>query len=190
MAGAPMTEPIEAAALLPCPFCGGEATIERKGSVRQSNIVACTECGCRLESGDVFNPASRWNSRRPAASGDLREWIARIVDPLAAELRTALDDAVNEPPELRRIAEAKWETRNAAALAKADTILASLPGRDEEAIRAEERERCAKAIPDNWCDSLLTGKGAAKIPMDCPGIERLLKGVAKRIRSLKTESGS
>lgn len=49
--------------LLPCPFCGGEAIVERKGSFRQSNIVTCTECGCRVESGDVFDATASWNRR-------------------------------------------------------------------------------------------------------------------------------
>jgi len=53
--------------LKPCPFCGGEATIERKGTARQSMIIACTNCGGRHESGDVvgLTPSSRyaWNNR-------------------------------------------------------------------------------------------------------------------------------
>jgi hypothetical protein len=51
------------AELLPCPFCGGGAVIEQKGTTRQSNIVACIECGCRLESGDVFDSTKSWNIR-------------------------------------------------------------------------------------------------------------------------------
>ena len=39
--------------LLPCPFCGGDAEIVRTGSMRQSMQVACVDCGCFLESGDV-----------------------------------------------------------------------------------------------------------------------------------------
>lgn len=53
--------------LLPCPFCGHEAEFEKLGSPRRSMIVACTNCGCRLESGDVFGLTSSsglaWNSR-------------------------------------------------------------------------------------------------------------------------------
>lgn len=57
-----------AVVLLPCPFCGGRAEIERVGSTRTSNIVACTDCGCRLESGDVFDPAASWNRRTQEAA--------------------------------------------------------------------------------------------------------------------------
>ncbi len=28
-----------------------------------------------------------------------------------------------------------------------------------------ERERCAKLVPTNWCDSLLTGTDAPKVPL-------------------------
>lgn len=53
--------------LKPCPFCGGEAEIERKGSIRASMIIACLDCGARVESGDVYGltkPESyKWNTR-------------------------------------------------------------------------------------------------------------------------------
>lgn len=51
--------------LKPCPFCGGEAVVERTGSGRQSTIYACTFCGCRLETGEIFNIGERWNQRHP-----------------------------------------------------------------------------------------------------------------------------
>lgn len=54
-----------------CPFCGGEAEIERKGTQRASMIICCVNCGCKVESGDVFgmtDPAYyTWNTR-PAQS--------------------------------------------------------------------------------------------------------------------------
>lgn len=55
--------------LLPCPFCGSEAEIERRGSARQSTIYRCTNCSCSLETGEVFNIGDRWNMREnPAPS--------------------------------------------------------------------------------------------------------------------------
>ncbi len=51
--------------LLPCPFCGGGAEFERMGTARQSCIVACQECGCRLETGEVSQCGQRWNTRSP-----------------------------------------------------------------------------------------------------------------------------
>jgi len=47
----------------PCPFCGGDAEIERFGNNRQSTIYACSECGCRLETNETFNFGNRWNER-------------------------------------------------------------------------------------------------------------------------------
>ncbi len=53
--------------LKPCPFCGDAAEIERKGTRRASMIIACTMCGCRMESGDVYGftkpEAWAWNMR-------------------------------------------------------------------------------------------------------------------------------
>jgi len=49
--------------LKPCPFCGGEAEFERKGTGRQSCIVRCTDCGASHESGDTWDSGSSWNQR-------------------------------------------------------------------------------------------------------------------------------
>ncbi len=52
--------------LKPCPFCGGEAGFERIGNARQSELIACEDCHCRLESnlGD-WNAGEYWNTRPP-----------------------------------------------------------------------------------------------------------------------------
>ena len=54
--------------LLPCPFCGDEdIEVERVGTSRHSCVVACTNCGVRIESGeDGFGSA--WNTRAPQAA--------------------------------------------------------------------------------------------------------------------------
>jgi Lar family restriction alleviation protein len=49
--------------LRPCPFCGSKAEIERVGDARQSTIYACTQCGCRLETGEEWGHGRRWNQR-------------------------------------------------------------------------------------------------------------------------------
>jgi len=53
--------------LKPCPFCGGEAEVERLGTKRASMIIVCSQCGCCLESGDVSGFADdkhlQWNMR-------------------------------------------------------------------------------------------------------------------------------
>lgn len=62
----------EKAALKPCPFCDGEAEIERKGTHRASMQIACTNCGARVESGDVYGLTKpenyKWNWRVSAAA--------------------------------------------------------------------------------------------------------------------------
>jgi len=54
------------AELLPCPFCGGKAEIEQEGSPRRSTSYACTDCGCRLETGEEWRFGRRWNERQGA----------------------------------------------------------------------------------------------------------------------------
>ena len=50
--------------LKPCPFCGGKGEIERMGTGRVSMIIACVECGCRLETGETFiSKNCQWNTR-------------------------------------------------------------------------------------------------------------------------------
>jgi len=50
-----------------CPFCKGKAEIVRMGTIRRSMIIACEDCGCTLESGDVFGLTKpeywAWNIR-------------------------------------------------------------------------------------------------------------------------------
>lgn len=56
--------PAAGPSLLLCPFCGGEASIERYGNTRVSTIYSCDDCGCQLETGEEFHGRA-WNTRRP-----------------------------------------------------------------------------------------------------------------------------
>lgn len=38
-------------------------------------------------------------------------------------------------------------------------------------------------VPTNWCDPLLTGPKAVKLPLDQRGVEKLLRGIQDRIRA-------
>lgn len=50
--------------LKPCPFCGGEASIERVGANRVSMKISCKDCGCSVESSETWiNENSQWNTR-------------------------------------------------------------------------------------------------------------------------------
>ena len=67
----------------------------------------------------------------------------------------------------------------------ADRIRASAAVQVAQA-RAEEREACAKIIPTNWTDPLLSGANAILQgygPWGCPEIERLLSALAAAIRA-------
>lgn len=58
------------AALLPCPFCGGDAHIERMGTPRQSCQIACGECGAWLETSEEGKGCGKTWNRRAALSGE------------------------------------------------------------------------------------------------------------------------
>jgi Lar family restriction alleviation protein len=59
--------------LKPCPFCGGEAEIERYGDHSRSTIYACTNCGCRLETGEEGDFGTDWNRRAALIGGRRKE---------------------------------------------------------------------------------------------------------------------
>ena len=74
-----------------CPFCGGEAEIERHGTARASMIIACGQCGCRIESGNVSGFTSdeflSWN---------LRDCEARIRREVIEECAVMFDREADE----------------------------------------------------------------------------------------------
>jgi hypothetical protein len=49
--------------LLPCPFCGGEAEIERYGDSRSTTKYCCTACCAFLETGEEWDHGADWNKR-------------------------------------------------------------------------------------------------------------------------------
>lgn len=82
--------------LKPCPFCGGSAGIEKRGTHRQSMIISCHSCGCDLESGDVIGLTDpqqyQWNTRPREdklveALRDIRGWRERDRQDLGDVLR-------------------------------------------------------------------------------------------------------
>ncbi len=60
--------------LLPCPFCGGKASIERYGDHRQSTIYKCDDCSCSLETGEEWSHGKRWNTRAALAPTQPTVW--------------------------------------------------------------------------------------------------------------------
>ena len=86
------------AELKPCPFCGGEAEIERAGTRAVSMIIACTECGGRMESGDEVGRTDprhwNWNMRSLPTPADCAklEVLRDAVNDLMAEQYYAAND--------------------------------------------------------------------------------------------------
>ena len=74
--------------LKPCPFCGGDAEIERLGDRRQSTVYSCTQCGCMLETSEEFNHGSVWNTRPPTMIEKAAEEMAKAL----LSLRDAASD--------------------------------------------------------------------------------------------------
>ena len=52
-------------------------------------------------------------------------------------------------------------------------------------VRVEVLEEAARKVPTTWLDPLLSGPGAAELPLDGPGVEKLCRGIAAAIRALK-----
>jgi Lar family restriction alleviation protein len=73
--------------LLPCPFCGGEAEVERRGTPRVSSIVACTDCGARVEANLVGDDSLHWNTRAapPLPEGEHATWCPQYGPRVAVD---------------------------------------------------------------------------------------------------------
>lgn len=50
--------------LKPCPFCGGDAQMDRMGTNKVSMQISCGYCGAYMESGETWiDENSNWNQR-------------------------------------------------------------------------------------------------------------------------------
>lgn len=49
--------------LKPCPFCNGEAEIERESTHTRSAIITCSNCGCTIEHSETWLAEKHWNTR-------------------------------------------------------------------------------------------------------------------------------
>jgi hypothetical protein len=69
--------------LRPCPFCGGRAQYDRVGTKTRSCVVSCEDCGCRLETGEVWTSGQAWNKRHGEG-----------VEPVTTGLRETTEDTM------------------------------------------------------------------------------------------------
>ena len=70
----PHSAPVDAAALSPCPFCGGAARVEADPWLDESLRIACGNAACRVAPKTEYLLAAfadelraAWNDRRPPA---------------------------------------------------------------------------------------------------------------------------
>lgn len=158
---------MEKVRLLGCPFCGGSAEIEQRGSIRQSMIIACTHCNARTESGDVYgltDPENyRWNKRSnntptPSPAADeagfdpLNEIILTLQGWLSHQYRERRQEGLHTDDDTAIMTPPVWPSRGMIKNWIAALQVASC--RPTKArIRAEvarETERCAKVAESRF----------------------------------------
>lgn len=179
----------EALELLPCPFCGSAAEIERGndhhgewfnlgcschwGNVEPDSACSAGRMWYTAEPEDEPKAIATWNTRATLSppAGERREAIARAV-------RFFIDSEV---------VTMKYGFKYSIdAFEKLIDDLASGLVQDEAAIRADEREKCANNVPTSWLDPLLSGPDkVGSLPFNGLAVERLLQGIVDRIRSAR-----
>ena len=119
-------------------------------------------------------------------SNDIRAWRS-----LAVELETTVTAAnqlrVDECAQLLRAAGMGNKLSGKTLVGMTREACEAIAAATAEAERMK-RDALA-AFPTNWCDPLLSGKGAAlKSPLwGCPDIERLLAAIKKRVADALSE---
>ena len=152
-----MTTPLE---LKPCPFCGGEAESDSArnyrnistGTPEKAAAIYCTKCSadmtwCYRDTPEIERDQvmtlliEQWNTRAtPSLEGDAVERVARIIS------RAMLDNPTGDTSEERAAKRKAIATEYAAAYV-ADLATGLVAG--EAAIRADEREKCAKVADEH-----------------------------------------
>lgn len=94
--------------LKPCPFCGGEAAIERLGTRRFSTIYQCQNCSCSLETGEEWDHGADWNVRATDARIAALEEALRSVKPLVEQAEYLLDCAYSYGPGYPEPSPCEW----------------------------------------------------------------------------------
>lgn len=127
--------------LLPCPFCGGKAAVERQGTARQSSIIACEDCGGRLETGEIWSIGDRWNTRTPALPSGQADHVGDANDMIVVT-REMIDAGFDE-----HAANSPWEIpfgQGGSFAAVYRAMRAVEPRAPTLSGQAEIFERCAK----------------------------------------------
>lgn len=84
---------LEAAELLPCPFCGGKAKYRPDHTVERIDTVSCLRCDFYLsDNGDIGSCVEAWNRRAPL-SAIVPDEVAGVA--MLRDVEACLDDATN-----------------------------------------------------------------------------------------------
>lgn len=151
--------------LLGCPFCGGEAESDSQrgyrnistGNPEKAAAIYCTKCNadmtwCYRDTPEIERDqvmtllVEQWNTRAtPSLQGE--DAVERVAHAVTSEFGRMYKDGV---PICMREGETTWRTYYSGfdlsmfANRIVDAILATGLASDESAIRADERERCAR----------------------------------------------
>ena len=118
--------------LLPCPFCGGEATTEHDATVEENHAYGCRRCGLWFDTFNSDDAITAWNRRTDLSQAAV-----------AAALETA-KDALNKMP--RREERLGGQRTQYIQLHEAvETIAAMITDCDRDALAAHVAAEVAKA---------------------------------------------
>jgi len=194
--------------LKPCPFCGGTAEIVRKGTARQSMVIACEDCGGGTESGEVYGLTAPenwlWNRRPVTVSEGEAEVLEQCrLNGMGAEREARL---MAEVQELRDKYATMEEARDAEATkvanrdAEVERLCHALETQcvisvtnkerlDHWRGKAEEAERKLAEVERNALErAAKVCEGIADIPGNSYEVQTA-KYCAKAIRALMKEGG-
>ena len=185
-----MSEVSTGAGLLPCPFCGSEASLgivteggeanpDFGGHFVQCNNERCHGCmGLRFACGDDPRPAliDAWNQRAtPEPTTDLVEQVARAIDDACVEWQL---DHARKGLEL-----ARWDVPGD-VMAKA--AIAAMPDRAALVGEAERSEKHRNDLADKiTAQSVELGSLRTQLAASQADVARLREGVADMANQMK-----
>lgn len=115
--------------LSPCPFCGGEASIEQYGNPRQSTIYQCNNCSCRLETGEEWEHGKGWNTRHedeaaPTNEADIRN---AALEAAATLIEEGFDRGIKTKVDMCAHGKFQWEDCDRCAAAAIRSLKSDAP---------------------------------------------------------------
>lgn len=169
-----------ASELKPCPFCGGKASIERKGDRSMSTIYSCDWCGCSLETGEEWDHGKAWNTRPAPAATDTG--LETVSDTPIGMLRAFGACDIREGSRAilgNGIEEDEWEPYLEVPVHVLEKMLAELVARSQaEELLAAERAKYRDAMEklvESQRETLVWQQRAIDLKADNAAKDKLLK---------------